>query len=140
MKAKAKTRPATGRQLMILVTPLRKLTEKVDQWKAVDPEAAALAARLNETWMDLYRLGEARAIREAEKADRGEVLWTLFIPESYRMGIETRTPRRRISTSLYRWPEANSTYVQLCDPRIDDPWHDLAWLWRRERKEAACAA
>lgn len=69
---------------------------------------------LVDTWLVFYREQERRQLVEAERKDRGEVLFTVFFPRQYlweRQKVITRTPHRKIATRSYG-PEIDVSVVR----------------------------
>lgn len=89
---------AIGRRLSQYAVQLNSMAKS-------DPELANLLKSIEMVRSEAYALAEVRALRAAERSDKGRVLWTVFVPLSYpehAMKTITRTPYRVITRT--QWP------------------------------------
>lgn len=104
-----------------------------------DPELAPIAKQARTLADELFPLMQKKRSAEAVKADKGEILWTMFMPSKTRTGAivgikeVTRTPNRTLTRWLYDWRENPPTHESVESRYFNKPYEDLAKLW----KEAA---
>ena len=91
--------------------------------RAVEP----LRARAEELQRAVYKLASERELEEAERADKGRVLWELFMPrESYFAGRYKRTPYRLFDNSYWTLGEV----ILVRQP--GDAYKELDHHWHKE--------
>jgi len=85
-----------------------------------------ISKAVTELWLALSRVREQRAMKEAEAADKGEILWMLFKPRDSVFGSRntlTRTPNRMIRDEYFSMP----AQTHLADREA--AYEDLAREW-----------
>jgi hypothetical protein len=126
MKAR---RRATGRELFSRYErPLLKLLDQARVEKSGDYALAELEPLLLKAYQMISGCREQRQLQEAERADKGQILWQVFHPRTKTplamsifdgQKIVTRTPNRRHVEGEY------TTIKSQWRPDSSDPWLDL---------------
>lgn len=103
------------------LTTLRKLErasfsmrKRLEQVAESDPDAKPYLDRATEAWVELFRQLNRREEAIAEKADHGEVLFTVFVPDKMYVKEIVVTPHREISTLIWK----RTRYDQPTSPPI----------------------
>lgn len=110
----------TTKSLRKLSTQFFKLRQQLEKAKAKDPEITPYFQRVDQLWMDSYRDSEKRERLEAERKDKGEILFEVF--QCWPGDHITRTPHRLIRST----PFMQSPSVQLRNGAADRFEKDLA--------------
>jgi hypothetical protein len=94
-----------------------------------EPELHGLYTKLNEEWNRAYLAVGRAKLDLARRADKGQVLWTLFFPRGDsgwdRQKVIVRTPRTRAETSSF-FTDDKTPVVSLTEM---DPYADLNRSW-----------
>jgi hypothetical protein len=102
----------TGKQLQKLQWAAWRLGDSLKRAAEGDEVLKSLAEAAQKVAGELYGLRQQRELVEAERADKGEVVWTLFLPRTSLFDSRntiTRTPNRLIR-DIY-WLSGPTTHV-----------------------------
>ena len=105
---------------------LLKTMQMLEKAAKTDPGIVPLAKQAHQLFYASHDLQNERALAEAKKKDKGEILWTLICPRDSSWSfnkITTRTPNIVVTTSAFECKEFS------CVNDWEDPWKQLAKEW-----------
>jgi hypothetical protein len=103
-----------------------KMADRLKKEGARDAELVALHKLAEDLQRAMWRLAQSRELVEAERKDKGAVVWELFFPRRgfFGGGRLKRTPNRMLDTTYATLDEA--VYVRRpeeADKELDQAWH-----------------
>ena len=105
-----------------------KLMTTFEKERKTDAEAQRLYDAASKLWQERHAAFKAADIAQAEKRDKGEVLFTVFVPNRNGWREVVRTPNRLITTHKWRdsspaGHHASASYTEVCSKLYSPAWH-----------------